>query len=175
MRTAWGEAFGLPPEKATVGRLAAALRRMGFDYVFDTTFSADLTIMEEGSEFLERLQKGDLQKFPMFTSCCPGWVRFLKSQYPELTHWLSTSKSPQQMFGAVSKTWFTEKMGLDPKKTVLHLDHAVSGQEGRMRTCRPWQDEAYGQDVDLVLTVREITRMLRADQLDPANMPDEPA
>ena len=173
VRTAWGEAFGLPPEKATVGRLAAALRRMGFDYVFDTTFSADLTIMEEGSEFLERLQKGDLQKFPMFTSCCPGWVRFLKSQYPELTHWLSTSKSPQQMFGAVSKTWFTEKMGLDPKKLfcISIMPCLAKKAECDLPTM---QDEAYGQDVDLVLTVREITRMLRADQLDPANMPDEP-
>ena len=104
VRTAWGEAFGLESGAATVGQLVTALRQMGARYVYDTTFSADLTIMEEGTELLHRLQAGDLDKQPMFTSCCPGWVRFLKSQYPEMTGHLSTAKSPQQMFGAVAKT-----------------------------------------------------------------------
>ncbi len=173
VRTAWGEAFGLPPEQATVGKLAAALRRMGFDYVFDTSFSADLTIMEEASEFLDRFKKGDLEKYPMFTSCCPGWVRFLKSQYPELVPQLSTSKSPQQMFGATTKTWFAEKMGIDPKKIfcISVMPCLAKKAECDLPTMK---DEAYGQDVDLSLTVREITRMLRAEHLDPATLPEEP-
>lgn len=173
VRTAWGEAFGLPPEQATIGKLAAALRRMGFRYVFDTAFSADLTIMEEGSEFLERFGSGRLEKYPMFTSCCPGWVRFLKSQYPELAPQLSTAKSPQQMFGAVTKTWFAEKMGIDPGKifSVSVMPCLAKKAECDLPTMK---DEAYGQDVDLVLTVREITRMLRAEHLDPASLPDEP-
>lgn len=113
VRTAWGEYFGLTREEATMERLAAALRRLGFDYVFDTNFSADLTIMEEGNEFLRRIQAGDLKRWPMFTSCCPGWVRFLKGEYPELTGQLSTAKSPQQMFGSVAKTWFAQQLSVD--------------------------------------------------------------
>lgn len=172
VRAAWGEAFGLPPEQATVGRLAAALRRMGFRYVFDTTFTADLTIMEEGSEFLERFQKGELEKLPMFTSCCPGWVRFLKSQYPALVPQLSTAKSPQQMFGAVAKTWFAQKLGIDPEKIfcISVMPCLAKKAECDLPTMR---DEVYGADVDLVLTVRELTRMLRAEHLDPANLPEE--
>ena len=96
VRTSWGEAFGVSREVATPKRLAAALRRMGFDYVFDTNYGADLTIMEEGSEFLERLKHKEDFKYPMFTSCCPGWVRFLKSQYPDMVDDLSSAKSPQQ-------------------------------------------------------------------------------
>ena len=146
---------------------------MGFDYVFDTTFSADLTIMEEGSEFLERFQKGELEQYPMFTSCCPGWVRFLKSQYPELVPALSTSKSPQQMFGAVTKTWFAQKMGIDPQKIfcISVMPCLAKKAECDLPTMR---DASYGQDVDLSLTVREITRMLRAEHMNPAALPDEP-
>ena len=119
VRTAWAERYGLDPEVATPKRMAAALRRIGFDYVFDTDFTADLTIMEEGSEFIERFTHRDQHKWPMFTSCCPGWVRFLKSQYPELTDNLSTAKSPQQMFGAVAKSYFAEKIGVDPHKIFV--------------------------------------------------------
>ena len=172
VRTAWGEAFGLPPERATIGRLAAALRRMGFDYVFDTTFSANLTIMEAGTAFLRRFQNGSLSKYPMFTSCCPGWVRFLKSQYPELTQQLSTAKSPQQMFGAVAKTWFAQKTGLDPKKICCI---SVTPCLAKKAECDlpTMQNETYGPDVDLVLTVREMARMLRAEHLNPADLPEE--
>ena len=116
VRAAWGEAFGMPTGKATVGQLVSVLRKLGADYVFDTTFSADLTIMEEGTELLQRLQAGDLDNQPMFTSCCPGWVRFLKSQFPEMTGRLSTAKSPQQMFGAVGKTWLAHNLGVDADK-----------------------------------------------------------
>ena len=104
VRAAWGEALGLKREEATMERMAAALRRLGFDHVYDTNFTADLTIMEEGNEFLHRLKSGGLVRWPMFTSCCPGWVRFLKGQYPELVGQLSTAKSPQQMFGSVATT-----------------------------------------------------------------------
>ena len=97
VRTAWAEAFNMPEEMATEKRMAAALRRIGFDYVFDTSFAADVTIMEEANELLERLQDPEGYRWPMFTSCCPGWVRFLKLEYPELVSHLSTAKSPQQL------------------------------------------------------------------------------
>ena len=172
VRAAWGEAFGLKPEEATMGRLTAALRRMGFDYVFDTTFTADLTIMEEGSEFLRRFTSGELEKLPMFTSCCPGWVRYIKSQCPTFVKQLSSAKSPQQMFGAITKTWFAEKIGTDPKKLfcISIMPCLAKKAECDLPTMK---DEARGQDVDLVLTVRELTRMLRAEHLDPANLPEE--
>lgn len=99
VRAAWGEGLGIDREFASIKRLVSALRKVGFDYIFDTNFAADLTIMEEGSEFLERLKNKDNETWPMFTSCCPGWVRFVKSQYPEMVGQLSTAKSPQQMFG----------------------------------------------------------------------------
>ena len=110
VRTAWAEAFRLSRKFASPERLAGALRLMGFDYVFDTTYAADLTIMEEGSEFLERLKHKEDYQWPMFTSCCPGWVRFLKSQYPDMVDCLSTAKSPQQMQGAIIKNYFADKI-----------------------------------------------------------------
>ena len=106
VRTAWGEEFGMSPKEATVGKIMDACKKMGVDYVFDTTFSADLTIMEEGHEFLQRFTSGELKNRPMFTSCCPGWVRFVKTQFPHMVRYLSTAKSPQQMFGSVMKTYF---------------------------------------------------------------------
>ena len=128
VRAAWAEQFGLSSDFATPGRMVAALRELGFHYVFDTDFAADLTIMEEGSEFIERFTHKEQYPWPMFTSCCPGWVRFLKSQYPEMTGNLSTAKSPQQMFGAVAKSYFAEKIGIDPKRLF-----AVRGEKERMR------------------------------------------
>nr|WP_297279702.1 [FeFe] hydrogenase, group A [uncultured Butyricicoccus sp.] len=173
VRTSWGEPLGLIPEMATVERLAAVLRRMGFDYVFDTTFSADLTIMEESAEFLERLKSGALQHNPMFTSCCPGWVRFLRSQYPDMTALLSSAKSPQQMFGAVTKTWFAKKIGVDPKKIccISVMPCLAKKAECDLPTM---QNEQYGRDVDLALTTREVSRMIRADNVNLANIPEEP-
>ena len=114
VRAAWGEGLDLPREMATEKRLAAAVRALGVDYVFDTNFSADLTIMEEGNEFLERMTHADQYSWPMFTSCCPGWVRFVKSQYPDMTKNLSTAKSPQQMFGAVAKSYYAQILDVDP-------------------------------------------------------------
>ncbi|MGO5115254.1 NADH-dependent [FeFe] hydrogenase, group A6 [Candidatus Avoscillospira sp. LCP25S3_F1] len=172
VRVAWGEAMGLDAEEATAGRLVAALRRMGFDYIFDTNFSADLTIMEEGSEFLQRLQHRGDDRSPMFTSCCPGWVRFLKSQYPDMVDQLSSAKSPQQMFGAVAKSYFAEKLGVDPSRIfcLSIMPCMAKKQEADLPTMN---DAGAGQDVDLSLTVREITRMIRAEHIDVASLTDE--
>lgn len=121
VRAAWGEALGLSREEATIGKIMDALKKIGVDYVFDTSFSADLTIMEEGNEFLQRFTKGELKLRPMFTSCCPGWIRFIKSQYPHLVPQLSTAKSPQQMFGAVMKTYFAQSIGVAPEDIYTYL------------------------------------------------------
>lgn len=161
VRTAWGEAMGLPTEMASVNRLAGALRAIGVDYVFDTSFSADLTIMEEGTEFLHRLAQGDMNEYPMFTSCCPGWVRFIKSQYPELVSQLSTAKSPQQMFGAVIRHCFSEEIQVPPGKifSVSIMPCVAKKAESEM----PAMADASGRpDVDVVLTTREVARMLKA-------------
>lgn len=173
VRTAWGEAFGLKPEEATVNRLAGCLKHMGFDYVFDTSWSADLTIMEEGTEFLQRFTSGELEKYPMFTSCCPGWVRFLKSQYPELVHQLSTSKSPQQMFGSTVKSYFAEKKGIDPRKIVCI---SVMPCMAKKTECElPTMRNPYtGKDVEYALTVREICRMIRAEHIVPSKVKEVP-
>ena len=170
--TAWGEYFGLKREEATMERMAATLRRLGFDYIFDTNFTADLTIMEEGNEFLQRLKSGDLAKWPMFTSCCPGWVRFLKGQYPELTDRLSTAKSPQQMFGSLAKSWLAQKLGVEPEKIFCV---SIMPCVAKKAECElPTMATEHGPDVDLVLTTRELVRMIRADKLDPATLPEEP-
>ena len=172
VRAAWAERYGLDAEFATPRRMAAALRRMGFDYVFDTDFTADLTIMEEGSEFIERFTHKDQHKWPMFTSCCPGWVRFLKSQYPELTDNLSTAKSPQQMFGAVAKSYFAEKIGVDPHKIfVVSVMPCVSKKS---ECALPTMNDACGDpDVDVVITTRELNIMMRANHINPVFLPEE--
>ena len=172
VRAAWAERYGLDAEFATPRRMAAALRRMGFDYVFATDFTADLTIMEEGSEFIERFTHKDQHSWPMFTSCCPGWVRFLKSQYPELTDNLSTAKSPQQMFGAVAKSYFAEKIGVDPHKIfVVSVMPCVSKKS---ECALPTMNDACGDpDVDVVITTRELNIMMRANHINPVFLPEE--
>ena len=170
VRASWGEAFGLSPETATAGRLVAALRTMGFDYIFDTDFSADLTIMEEGSEFLQRLREhGTL---PMFTSCCPGWVRFVKSQFPEFTDNLSTAKSPQQMFGAVAKSYYAKLFGVEPERIccVSIMPCIAKKHECALPNMN---DAGAGQDVDVVLTTREVTRLIRAEHIRPQTLAEE--
>ena len=166
VRAAWGEQLGMTNEQATEKRLAATLKHMGFDYVFDTNFSADLTIMEEGTEFVEKLKRRNLNKFPMFTSCCPGWVRFVKSQYPEFVDHLSTAKSPQQMFGAVTKSYFAKKADIDPARICsISIMPCVSKKE---EAALPQMAAAgYGQDVDIVITTRELVRMIRAESVYP--------
>ena len=173
VRTAFGEGFGLSPEQATVNRLAGALHQVGFDYVFDTTFSADLTIMEEGTEFLTRLQKGELAQYPMFTSCCPGWIRFIKSQFPQLVGQLSTAKSPQQMFGAVVKSYFASKIGVAPEK--IRCISVMPCVAKKSECDLPTMADANGiRDVDYVLTTREVVRMLRAEHLDMEQVAERP-
>ena len=172
VRAAWGESLGLPREKATAKRMVAALRRMGFDYIFDTNFSADLTIMEEGSEFLEHLTHRDEYAWPMFTSCCPGWVRFMKSQYPDMVKNLSTAKSPQQMFGAVAKSYFAERIGVDPSK--IYCISVMPCLAKKHEVDIPVMNDAgAGQDVDLSLTTRELDRMIRAEHIDVNSLEEE--
>ncbi|MCD7957664.1 MAG: iron hydrogenase small subunit [Lachnospiraceae bacterium] len=226
VRAAWGEAFGLSPEFATAKRLVAALRQMGFDYIFDTNFSADLTIMEEGSELIEKIKKaaaqeacahadsakqssvesevtgksgeteasgkagepaGNPEKFPLFTSCCPGWVRFLKSQYPDMVDQLSTAKSPQQMFGAVTKSYYAQLLGVDPSRiccvsimpcVAKKHECAIPGMNDGARVSLMEQandSEEYPlvPDVDVVLTTREVDRLIRAEQIRPEMLSEE--
>lgn len=164
VRTAWAEALGLPPEKATEGLMVAALKRIGFDYVFDTSFSADVTIMEEGSELLEHLQNPEHHKWPMFTSCCPGWVSYLTKKYPEFVGHLSTTKSPQQIFGAILKTYFAEQKGLAPEEIVsISVMPCVSKKR---EAALASMNSSGAQDVDIVLTTREFARMIRAEHID---------
>lgn len=172
VRTAWGEFMGLSPEQATVKRMVAALRRIGFDYIFDTNFAADLTIMEEGSEFLQRLKNPGAFKAPMFTSCCPGWMRFLKSQYPDMVSQLSTAKSPQQMFGAVAKSYYAQLLGVDPQRiySVSIMPCLAKKQEAALPTM---ESAGAGPDVDVVLTTRELSRMIRAEHIIPAELKEE--
>ena len=173
VRVALGEEFGMPMGTRVTGKLAAALRRMGFDKVFDTDFGADLTIMEEGSEFLERLAHKEDYAWPMFTSCCPGWVRFVKTQYPDMVKNLSTAKSPQQMFGAMSKTYIAQKLGIDPSK-VFSLSIMPCVAKKYERSVPQVNDSGRGSDVDLVLTTRELDSFIRSDSIKPEDLTDVP-
>lgn len=173
VRSAWGEGLGLPEKMATEKRMAAAARALGMDYVFDTNFSADLTIMEEANEFLERMTHREKYQWPMYTSCCPGWVRFLKSQYPDMTEQLSTAKSPQQMFGAVAKTYFAEKvLGTDPDKIFCVSIMPCTAKKAECALPNI-NDSGADRDVDVVLTTREFDRMLRSELICPANLEEE--
>ena len=171
VRTAWGEVFGLKDKDATVGKIVDALKKMGADYVFDTSFSADLTIMEEANEFVHRYTNGLIGDRPMFTSCCPGWVRFIKSQYPRMTKSLSTAKSPQQMFGAVMKSYFAEKIGVKPENMVSVSIMPCVAKKGE-REMELFHGEYAGHDVDIALTTRELTRLIRAAHIDPKSLED---
>ena len=161
VRSAWGVDAGLSQHEATVGRMVTALKGLGFDYVFDTDFAADLTIMEEGSELLERLTHKDEYRWPMFTSCCPGWVRFVKHEFPDFLPNLSSAKSPQQMFGAVAKTYVAKQLGVDPSRiTCVSIMPCVAKKyEADVPQV---SDAGAGADVDIVLTTREMARMLRS-------------
>ena len=160
VRTAWAEELGLTDAEATEKRMVAAAKALGFDYVLDTSFSADLTIMEEGNEFVERFTHRDEYSWPMFTSCCPGWIRFVKSEYPEYLDNLSTAKSPQQMFGAVIKTYFARKTNIKPEDiySISIMPCTAKKYEADVKAV---SDAGAGQDVDLVLTTRELARMIK--------------
>ena len=172
VRTAWAESFQLSRKFASPRRLAGALRMMGFDYVFDTSFAADLTIMEEASEFLERLRHKEDYQWPMFTSCCPGWVRFLKSQYPDMTGCLSTAKSPQQMHGAIIKNYFADKIHEDPENI---FSVAIMPCIAKKAECAlPTMDSTgTGPDVDVVLNTREFINYLRSLNIDIYSLPED--
>ena len=171
VRAAWGEELGFKPGEATVGKILDALKRMGADYVFDTCFSADLTIMEEGTEFIQRFTSGELKDRPMFTSCCPGWLRFAKSQFPHLVKYLSSATSPQQMFGAVMKTYFAQKLGVKPEQifTVSVMPCVAKKGEQEMDL---FYEEYAGKDIDVVLTTRELVKMIRAAHISPETLED---
>lgn len=171
VRAAWGESLGLSPEQATEKRLAAAVRALGVKHVFDTTFSADLTILEESSEFVERLSHPESSKLPQFTSCCPGWVRFVRTEYPELAGHLSTAKSPQQMFGAIAKSYYAQKLGKSAKD--IFCVSVMPCVAKKYEAATPEVSDVADQDVDVVLTTRELDRMLRAMQINVAALPEE--
>ena len=173
VRTAWGEQIGLKDKDATMGKLVCALKKIGIDYVFDTNYSADMTIMEEGSEFLSRLANRNRFTWPMYKSCCPGWVRFMKTKYPDMVGDLSTAKSPQQMFGALSKTYIAQKIGVDPDK-IYSVSIMPCTAKKYERSVKEVNDSGHGSDVDLVLTTRELDRFIRSDSIKPQDLIDMP-
>lgn len=169
VRAALGEEFGYPIGTNTEGKMVAALRRIGFDKVFDTDFAADLTIMEEAHEFIERVKNGGV--LPLITSCSPGWVKYCEHYFPDMTENLSSCKSPQQMFGAIAKSYYAEKAGIDPKDIV-----SVSVMPCTAKKFEIGRDNqaANGMpDVDFAMTTRELARLIRKCGIKFQNLPDE--
>lgn len=169
VRAALGEEFGMPAGTNVEGKMAAALRKLGFDKVFDTNFGADLTIMEEGYEFIERLTKGGV--LPMITSCSPGWVNTIEMQYPELLPHLSTAKSPQGMFGAIVKTYYPKKAGIDPANIISVSVMPCTAKKAEAD--RPHINSSGFKDIDIVITTRELGRMIREAGIDFQNLKEE--
>ena len=169
IRATLGECFGMPIGSNVEGKMAAALRRLGFDKVFDTDFGADLTIVEEANEFVQRVKNGGV--LPMVTSCSPGWVKFAEYYYPDQLDHLSTCKSPQQMTGAVIKTWYAEKNGLDPKDIVVVSVMPCTAK--KFEIGRDDQDAAGVPDVDVAITTRELARMIQRAGIAFTSLPDE--
>jgi len=172
-RVALGEAFGLEPGALTTKKIYTVLRRLGFDAVFDTNFGADLTIMEEGSEFVQRFvhKKGPL---PLITTCCPGWVDYLEKFYPEMIPYFSTAKSPHQMVGVLSKTYYAKKKGIDPAKIFMVSVMPCTAKKYEITRTDEMFASGY-QDIDVVLTTREFSRMIKASGIDFLNLPDSEA
>lgn len=169
VRASLGEEFGYPVGTDVTGKMVAALKRLGFDKVFDTNFSADLTIMEEGTELLSRVKNGG--KLPMITSCSPGWIRFCEINYPEFLENLSTCKSPQQMFGAILKTYYAEKAGINPKDIVCVSVMPCTSKKTEAN--RPEMEVDGIRDVDISLTTRELGDMIKQGRIDFTKLPDE--
>lgn len=163
VRVALGEEFGLKPGEITTGKIYTALRRLGVDYVFDTNFGADLTIMEEGNELVERVTNGGV--LPQITSCCPGWVDYVEKYYPDLLENLSSAKSPMMMQGAITKTYWAEKMGIDPAKVYSVAIMPCTAKKYERRRDEHMKSSGY-DDVDLVLTTRELARVMRQCGID---------
>lgn len=171
VRAALGEAFDMPAGTLVTGKLAAALRRLGFDYVFDTDFAADVTIMEEGYELIDRLSKigkGDTSvKLPILTSCCPAWVSFFEIQFKDMLDLPSTARSPQQIFGAIAKSYFAQKVNIDKKNmVVVSIMPCVAKKSEKAR-------EEFAEDVDIVLTTRELARLIKQANINFKELPDE--
>ncbi|MEI7673935.1 MAG: NADH-dependent [FeFe] hydrogenase, group A6, partial [Deltaproteobacteria bacterium] len=169
IRAALGEEFNLPPGTLVTGKMIAALRKLGFDKVFDTNFTADLTIIEEGNELLKRVKEGG--KLPMITSCSPGWIKFCEHFYPDLLDHLSTCKSPQQMFGALAKTYYAQLAGIDPKDIVSVSIMPCTAK--KFESARPEMNASGYRDVDFVLTTRELARMIKEAGIDFLNLKEE--
>ncbi|WP_055668801.1 NADH-dependent [FeFe] hydrogenase, group A6 [Desnuesiella massiliensis] len=170
VRVALGEEFGMEPGSIVTGKVVSALRKLGFDRVFDTDFAADLTIIEEASEFIHRVKHGG--RLPMLTSCCPAWVKFFEHQFPELIDIPSTCKSPHQMLGAVAKSYFAQKMEINPEDvTVVSIMPCVAK---KYEISRPELENEEGiKDVDIVITTRELARMIKEAGIDFENLEDE--
>lgn len=169
VRAAIGEEFGMPIGSLVTGKMVSALKKLGFNKVFDTNTGADLTIMEEGTELIDRIKNGG--KLPMITSCSPGWVRYLENSYPELINHLSTAKSPHQMFGAIIKSYYAEKIGVDPKKIFVV---SVMPCVGKKAEADREEMQVNGiRDVDAVITTREAARMMKEAGIDLAILEDE--
>lgn len=175
IRAAVGEGFGMPPGTLATGKMVVALRRLGFDYVFDTEFTADLTILEEGTELLTRLKnklvEGGDAKLPLFTSCCPAWIKFSEYNYPELLDNLSTCKSPQQMCGAAVKTYYAKKIAKHPKNIFVCSIMPCTAKKYEAQ--RPEMESSWTRDVDVVLTTREFAKMAKEAGIDFVNLPDD--
>lgn len=169
VRAALGEEFGLEPGTAVTGKMVAALRSLGFDQVFDTDFAADLTIMEEASELIHRLEHGGT--LPMLTSCCPGWINFFEHQFHDLLDIPSSCKSPQQMFGAIAKTYFAQKMGIDPKTLVVVSVMPCLAK--KYEAARPEMGTNGIPDVDLVISTRELAKMIKEAGIDFNSLDEE--
>lgn len=169
IRATLGECFGMPIGTNVEGKMVAALRRLGFDKVFDTDFAADLTIVEEANELVERIKNGGT--LPMITSCSPGWVKFCEYYYPDMLEHLSTCKSPQQMAGAVIKTYYADKMGIDPKDIVSVSVMPCTAK--KFEIGRDDQSAAGVPDVDIAITTRELSRMIMRAGISFTNLPDE--
>ena len=169
VRVQLGECFGMPIGTNVQGKLAAALRRLGFDKVFDVDFAADVTIMEEGTELLHRLQNGG--KLPMITSCSPGWVKFCEYYFPDMIENLSSCKSPQQMFGALVKTYYAEKMGIDPKD--LFVVSIMPCTAKKFECTRDNEAAAGVPDIDISLTTRELANMIKRSGIRFTELADE--
>ncbi len=183
IRVGIGEAMGMPYGSLVTGKMVAGLRRLGFSKIFDTNFAADLTIIEEGNELLNRIKNGGT--LPMITSCSPGWIKFIEHFFPSALEHLSSCKSPQQMFGAIAKTYYAEKTGIDPRNIVVVSVMPCTAKKYEAK--RPEMDGAFGYwkekmnlseneqfyDVDAVLTTRELARMLKETGIDFTHLPEE--
>ncbi len=176
VRAALGEEFGLDAGYSVTGEMVAALRRVGFDYVFDTDFAADLTIMEEATELVERLQKflkGEQVAMPMITSCCPAWINFIETQFPELQDLPSSAKSPMEMFGAVAKSYFAKQKGIDPKDLVVVAVMPCTAKKFEAQRDEMNTNGTVNKDIDISITTRELAELIKQMNVDLLDLEEE--